>query len=157
MPIDQQSDTRASAEVTAGSIDYLIRGTGPAVVLLHGLFMDESLWDDVMPHLPDGFTYIRPVLPLGAHRTPMHDDADLTMPGMVGVVADFLAALDLHDVTLVHTDWGGGLFLTAVGRDDRVGSMIVLPCEAFANFPPGLPGRAAAAAQLPGGVGFAAR
>jgi|GEM_PF-3806171 len=51
------------------------------------------------------------------------------MRGMNQLVADFLAALELRDVTLVHSDWGGRLFLTAYGLDERVGRLIVLPCE----------------------------
>ncbi len=70
-----------------------------------------------------------------------------------------LDALDLRDVTLVHSDWGGGsLFLTALGRDQRVARMVILPCEAFENFPPGLPGKMATlAVRLPGGITLAAR
>ncbi|MGW5521240.1 alpha/beta fold hydrolase [Gordonia sp. NPDC003950] len=150
--------TRRRVDLPAGTIEYLDQGAGHPVVLLHGLFMDGALWDPVMPLLPDGFHYLRPVLPLGAHRIPMNTDADLSLTGLVHLVADFLDALDLHDVTVVHTDWGGALFLTAIGRDDRVGSMMILPCEAFDNFPPGLPGRMASiAARLPGGLTLAAR
>ncbi len=58
----------------------------------------------------------------------------------------------------MHSDWGGGLFLTAYGLDKRVGRIIALPCEAFDNFPPGLPGTMVAiAAALPGGMPFALR
>ncbi len=71
----------------------------------------------------------------------MRDDADLTMTGMVNIVADFLDALDLTDVTLVVTDWGGPLFLTDVGRDNRVARLVICPSEAFDNFPPGFPGK----------------
>ncbi|MFV0126499.1 alpha/beta fold hydrolase [Streptomyces sp. HMX112] len=94
----------------AGVVEYDDTGTGPPVVLLHGLLMDHTLWDRVMPLLPRGFRYLRPVLPLGAHRRPMNPDADLTLPGQVRLVADFLDALDLEAVTLVHADWGGALF-----------------------------------------------
>ncbi|MFW0785432.1 alpha/beta hydrolase [Gordonia sp. CPCC 206044] len=146
------------AHTKAGPVEYTEVGEGPPVVLLHGLFMDETQWDATLPLLPDGFRYIRPVLPLGSHRHPMNDDADLKMNGMVNLLADFLDALDLRDVTLVHSDWGGGLFLTAIGRDERVGSLVILPCEAFDNFPPGLPGRmATVASKLPGGITLAAR
>lgn len=73
-------------------------------------------------------------------------------------MAEFLDALDLTDVTLVHSDWGGALFLTADGLDARVARMAILPCEAFGNFPPGLPGRVAAlAARIPGGLRLGAR
>jgi pimeloyl-ACP methyl ester carboxylesterase len=44
-------------------------------------------------------------------------------------------------VTLVVSDWGGPLFLTAESRDARIGRLVVTPTEAFDNFPPGLPGR----------------
>jgi pimeloyl-ACP methyl ester carboxylesterase len=132
-----------SIDVAAGTLEYRDEGdpAGAPVVFLHGLLMNENVWDAVVPLLPAGFRYLRPVLPLGGHRLPMHADADLTMPGMVGIVADFLDGLDLTDVTLVVTDWGGPLFLTDMGRDKRVARMVICPSEAFENFPPGFPGK----------------
>jgi pimeloyl-ACP methyl ester carboxylesterase len=147
-----------SVEVPAGVIEYHETGDGPPVVLLHGLLIDHTVWDRVLPLLPAGFRYVRPVLPLGSHRRAMRPGADLTLPGQVRLVADFLDALNLEDVTLVHSDWGGGLFLTARGLDRRVSRMVILPCEAFGNFPPGLPGQMVLlAARLPGGLRLAAR
>ncbi|QIS18814.1 alpha/beta fold hydrolase [Nocardia terpenica] len=130
-------------DIAAGPVHYAEQGDGPPVVLLHGLLMDHTQWDSVLGLLPTGFRYLRPVLPLGAHPEPMRPDADLGMRGLNRLVADFLAALDLRDVTLVHSDWGGALFLTAYGLDERVARLIALPCEAFDNFPPGLPGKMA--------------
>jgi pimeloyl-ACP methyl ester carboxylesterase len=132
-----------SVELDAGTIEYREEGDpdGAPVVLLHGLLMNDAQWDLVLPLLPTGHRYLLPVLPLGGHRVPMREDADLTMPGMVGIVADFLDALDLSDVTLIVTDWGGPIFLTDIGRDKRVASLVICPSEAFENFPPGLPGK----------------
>ena len=42
-------------EVPAGVIEYDEAGSGPPVVLLHGLLMDHMLWDRVLPLLPGGF------------------------------------------------------------------------------------------------------
>jgi pimeloyl-ACP methyl ester carboxylesterase len=147
-----------SIDVPAGVIDCDEVGSGPPVVLLHGLLMDHTVWDRVLPLLPEGFRYLRPVLPLGAHRRAMHPGTDLTLPGQVRIVADLLDALGLEEVTLVHSDWGGALFLTAHGLDHRLARQVILPCEAFDNFPPGLPGRMVAlAVRLPAGLQLAAR
>ncbi|EFG64261.1 oxidoreductase [Streptomyces sp. SPB074] len=144
--------------LSAGEIEYDETGSGPPVVLLHGLLMDHTLWDEVLPLLPEGFRYVRPVLPLGAHRLPMRPGADLGMAGMGRLLAEFLEELDLTGVTLVHTDWGGGLFLTALGLHERLARQVILPCEAFDNFPPGLPGRTVSlVSRIPGGLALAAR
>jgi pimeloyl-ACP methyl ester carboxylesterase len=134
-----------SVDVTAGTIEYREQGdpNGAPVVLLHGLLMNGAQWNLALPLLPLGYRYLLPILPMGGHRIPMREDADLTLPKMVDIVGDFLDALDLADVTLVVTDWGGALFLTDIGRDKRVARLVICPSEAFDNFPPGFPGKVA--------------
>jgi pimeloyl-ACP methyl ester carboxylesterase len=127
-------------------------GTGRTVVLCHGLLMDGSVWDAVVPHLDDDLRVIRPVMPIGSHRLPMHPDADLSLRGQARLLSELLERLDLHDVVLVVSDTGYPLLLAA-DNDERVGALVVLACEAFDNIPPGLPGRTVAlAVRVPGGT-----
>jgi pimeloyl-ACP methyl ester carboxylesterase len=68
-----------AVELSAGSIEYEDSGTGPVLVLLHGVPMDSGQWRDVARRLPPEFRCVLPTLPLGAHRTPMRSDADLSL------------------------------------------------------------------------------
>jgi len=83
----------------------------------------------------------------------MRPDADLSILGMVRLVAEILAELGLNEVTLVGNDWGGAQLLISQGLGERVGRLVLTSCEAFDNYPPGIPGRAVAqAAAIPGGI-----
>jgi pimeloyl-ACP methyl ester carboxylesterase len=146
-----------AVELSAGTIDYQdTAGEGPAIVFAHGLVMDGSLWRDVVADLRADHRCLLPTLPLGAHRRPMDPDADLSMPGIAGLIEEFIDALDLRDVTLAFNDWGGPLLVLADGAPDRIGRVVITSCEAFDNVPPGLPGRAIlAAGRMPGGIRFA--
>ena len=111
-------------------------------MLLHGLMMDASLWDGPIDGLSADHRCVAPTLPLGAHRHPMRADADLSLPGIARLIAEFLDRLDLHDVTLVGNDTGGALVQLLI-RDGspRVGRVVLVSCDAFDNFPPGLTGK----------------
>ena len=140
-------------ELSSGTIDYQdTGGNGPIVVLLHGVAMDGSLWRHVVADLRRDYRCVVPTLPLGGHRRPMRPEADLSLRGLGRLLAEFLERLDLRDVTLVGNDWGGAQLLAAE-RNERVGRVVLTSCEAFDNFPPGLPGRMLwLAAKLPGGL-----
>lgn len=149
----------ATVEVSAGPIEYIdTGGDGPVLVLLHGLAMDGRLWEEVVSELGQGWRCVMPTLPFGAHRTAMRPDADLSLRGMGRIVAELLERLDLRDVTLCFNDWGGAQVMIANGLVGRVGRLALIACEAFENYPPGLPGRlAAVSARMPGGIAMMRR
>jgi pimeloyl-ACP methyl ester carboxylesterase len=129
-------------ELSAGMIEYEDTGHGPVLVLLHGLMMDSSLWDQAIADLSADHRCIAPTLPLGAHRRPVRADTDLSLPGIARLVAELLDRLDLHDVTLIGNDTGGAL-VQLLMRDhaERVGRVVLASCDAFDNVPPGLTGK----------------
>jgi pimeloyl-ACP methyl ester carboxylesterase len=138
-------------ELSAGTVEYQDTGEGPAVVLLHGLMMDGSLWDGPIADLSADYRCLTPTLPLGAHRHAMRADADLSLPGIARLAREFLDRLGLQDVTLVGNDTGGALVqLLLCEGAGRVARIVLVSCEAFDNFPPGLTGKALAlAGKLP--------
>lgn len=139
-------------KLSAGTIEYTdTGGDGPVIVLLHGLMMDASLWDGPIAGLSPGHRCVAPTLPLGAHRRPMRDGADLSLPAIAGLVTELLDRLDLRDVTLAGNDTGGALVqLIMGGGAPRVDRVVLVSCDAFDNFPPGLTGKTlVAAGKLP--------
>jgi pimeloyl-ACP methyl ester carboxylesterase len=143
-------------ELSAGQIEYEdTGGDGPTIVMVHGLAMDWRQWRKVVAELDDDFRCVLPVLPMGAHKQPMRADADLSLRGMVRLLAEFLERLELNDVTLCFNDWCGAQVMIAEGLMERVGKLVLVSCEAFENYPPGLAGHAAwLSAKLPGGIPF---
>jgi len=139
-------------ELSAGTIAYSdTGGGGPVIVLLHGLLMDATLWDEVTAGLSPGHRCVAPTLPLGAHTRAIKPGADLSLPGIAKLVAEFLDRLGLDDVTLVGNDTGGAVVqLLAADGAPRIGRVVLASCDAFGNFPPGLTGRTLAlAGKLP--------
>lgn len=124
-------------ELSAGTIRYRERGSGPAIVFLHGIVANGLLWRRVVPELADRFRCITPDWPLGSHDLGLREGTDMSLPGLAHVVEEFLEALDLSDVTLVANDTGGAVAQwVAVHDPERLGRLVLTPCDAFENFLP---------------------
>ena len=126
-------------ELPPGTVHYEESGAGRPVVFLHGYLMGAHLWDPVVQRLDDEFRCLVPELPFGAHPAPMRPGADLTAAGLGRLVADFLAALDVRDVTLVGNDSGAAVAQVVAARHaERLGGLVLATGDAFDNFPPKL-------------------
>jgi pimeloyl-ACP methyl ester carboxylesterase len=126
-----------TARLPQGVVEYRETGSGPPVVLLHGLLVDGALWRGVVPSLARDFRVVVPELPLGCHRIPLDAGAALAPPDVAQLVADFLRVLELEDVTLVGNDTGGAIAqLVAAHHPERVGRLVLTPCDAYENFLP---------------------
>jgi len=130
------------ANLPAAAISYRITGpddaAGPPVVFVHGFLVDSTLWDSVAERLAEaGVRSYLPDWPLGAHREPVAETAELSPRGIAKIIVSFLEALDLRDVTLVGSDTGGAICQLLLDTDaSRIGRVVLTNCDAFENFPP---------------------
>jgi pimeloyl-ACP methyl ester carboxylesterase len=134
-----------------GTIRYEETGQGPTVVFVHGLLVNGTLWRDVVPALEARMRCVVPDWPYGSHEIPLEPGADRTPAGQARLIADFLEALDLRDVTLVGNDSGGALAQIVAGRHpERLGRLVLTPCDCFENFLPPMFKPLQVAAKVPG-------
>jgi pimeloyl-ACP methyl ester carboxylesterase len=128
---------RATVELPQGTIAYAESGSGDPAVFVHGLLVDGRLWRKVVPLLEGEMRCLVPDLPLGSHLTPMRPEADLSPPGLARLLADYVEALELERVTLVANDTGGAIAqIMAANHPERIGRLVLTPCDAFDNFLP---------------------
>jgi pimeloyl-ACP methyl ester carboxylesterase len=136
-----------------GTIRYRESGSGEAIVLVHGLLTNGELWRDVAPRLAGEFRVIAPDWPLGSHRPAMNPGADLSPLGLAAIIAGFLTEMELDGVTLVGNDTGGAICqLVAVHHPERLGRLVLTPCDAYENFLPPAFRPLQALARIPGAV-----
>lgn len=86
---------------------YRMMGSGPALLLLHGLGCDSSTWSSVMPTLAKHYTVIAPDL-LG-HGASDKPNADYSLGGYANGMRDLLTILGFDKVTVVGHSLGGGI------------------------------------------------
>ena len=137
MAISDVLGERRTLDLPVGKLEYRERGSGPPVVFAHGAAVNGDLWRKVAPELAGDHRCIVPDLPLGGHSIPLNPESDLSLFGAAEILARFLDALDVSDVTLVANDTGGAISQALVGRrPERVGRLVLTSCDAFDNYPP---------------------
>ncbi len=135
--MDWESIESQVAELPQGRVHYREAGAGETLLFIHGLLVHGGLWSKVVPALSERFRCIMPDWPLGAHAEAMNRDADLTPPGQARIIADFMAALDLRDVTIVGNDTGGALTqIVLANHPERIKRVVLTNCDAYENFLP---------------------
>ncbi len=100
------------------------RGSGPPLLLLHGLFDTLGTWDCLIPHLSPVFNVYAVDLP-GFGKTPLPEQWDESLSGMVDAVMQFMDEKDIERAALVGNSMGGSLALalaeSAPSRFDKIG------------------------------------
>jgi pimeloyl-ACP methyl ester carboxylesterase len=88
-------------------VSYRQGGSGPALLLLHGVTNSSETWERVAPALAERFTLIAPdLLGHGQSATPR---GDYSLGAHASGVRDVLTALGIERVTVVGHSLGGGI------------------------------------------------
>ena len=82
-------------------------GSGPNLVLIHGITSSSRTWDAVIPALAEHYTVIAPDL-LG-HGRSAKPRGDYSLGAYASGIRDLLAALDVPSATIVGHSLGGGV------------------------------------------------
>jgi pimeloyl-ACP methyl ester carboxylesterase len=126
-------------ELPQGTVRVYEEGDGPVLFFVHGLMVSHTLWELVVERLSDSHRCVAIDLPLGAHRTPMGADADLSPRGLAAMIAGVMEQLDLRDVVLVGNDTGGAICqLVVAPHPERLAGLVLTTCDAYEHFPPPL-------------------
>ena len=103
---------------------FRIAGSGPAILLIHGIGDNSSTWETVQAKLAQRFTVIAPDL-LG-HGKSDKPRADYSVAAYANGMRDLLAVLDIERVTLVGHSLGGGVTMQFAYQYPQLVERIVL-------------------------------
>src|SRR5439155_23733761 len=90
-------------------LSYRAGGSGPVLVLIHGITASAATWDDVLPWLAERHTVVAPDL-LG-HGKSAKPRGDYSLGAYASGIRDLLVALDIERATFVGHSLGGGIVM----------------------------------------------
>jgi len=134
MPTQQSPHLRPVRDVEAPSLQFRtihgyrrafrIAGSGPALLLIHGVGDNSTAWEPVHAKLAQRFTVIAPDL-LG-HGESDKPHADYSLPAFANGMRDLLAVLGIDRVTVVGHSFGGGVAMQFAYQYPELVERIVL-------------------------------
>ena len=127
--------TKRFLPVDGKRVAHYRRGSGPVILLLHGLPTSCFLWRNVIAALQRSYTLIAPdLLGLGDTSGPLKSDHSLL--GQATLVEGLLAQLGVDEAVVVGHDLGGAVAQQlAVDRPRRVRGLVLVDSAAYDNWP----------------------
>lgn len=125
---------RRTASLDCGEITYLRHGSGPPVLLVHGIPTSARLWEPLLGTLGERYDCIAVDLN-GMGRSRPAPGADLASPGQADMLAALLDHLGIDEVLLVLHDQGGAhgqQFM--VRHPDRIRAVALCDVVCFDNW-----------------------
>ena len=90
-------------------VAYRTGGTGPVVLLVHGMAGSSDMWRPAIPHLAPHVTYLAPDLP--GHGRSDKPKGDYSLGAQASFLRDLLVTLGHERATIVGQSLGGGIAL----------------------------------------------
>jgi pimeloyl-ACP methyl ester carboxylesterase len=125
------------AALAMGAWHYTENGTGPPLVLLHGIGMSHAAWNAVVPHLsPLRRVIAFDIAGFGA-TAPLPSGTAPTIPHLVDALAASLDAIGLSGpVDIAGNSLGGGMALEAARRGLAKSVVAISPIGLWKERPP---------------------
>ena len=110
------------------------RGSGPAIVLIHGHPFSRRMWTGQLDALSDEFRVVAPDLP-GYGESPARG-ATITPRGLADAVVELMEALGIERATVVGLSLGGLVAMEfGLGNADRVDGLVLTATTAAPRTP----------------------
>ena len=94
-------------ELHGHRVSFQIAGSGPVVVLLHGITSTSDAWRDVMPQLAEHYTVVAP--DMVGHGRSAKPRGDYSLGAYAAGLRDLLAVLGFERGSVVGHSFGGGI------------------------------------------------
>ncbi len=90
-------------------VAFRTTGTGPVILLVHGMAGSSAMWLDIIPELSKHFTVVAPDLP--GHGASAKPRGDYSLGAFATVLRDLLMSAGHERATVVGQSLGGGIVM----------------------------------------------
>jgi len=100
---------------------FVDEGSGPVLLLLHGLFGALSNWDGVVNHFSKNYRVVIPMLPI--YEMPIREAG---LDGLRKYVEDFVSKKKLEDMIVMGNSLGGHIALMYILKNPQKAKKLIL-------------------------------
>ncbi len=122
--MDMTGTERSTLSLHGHDVYVRRAGTGPALLLVHGMAGSSATWQPVINALSDHFTVIAPDLP--GHGRSDKPRGDYSLGAYASFLRDLLFELDLDGATVVGQSLGGGIAMQFAYQHPELCQRLVL-------------------------------
>lgn len=121
--------------IDGNKIYYKQSGSGPCVVLLHGIPTHSGLWDKIIPHLEKKCSVYAFDL-LGFGKSYRCENSMLDIKSQSYIFLKVFKALNLNNINIIGHDIGGGIAqIIAISNPKLLNSMVLIDSACYNSWP----------------------